>query len=91
MLVLALIRNRFYILFPVKSTVSYRQIISGRLYVRLKGTCSHAHRALAPGDELNNLLIISKFRKSIAGRTKCPRGSHVARACDISSLGKHIW
>jgi len=48
MLVLALIRNRFYILFPVKSTVSYRQIISGRLYVRLKGTCSHAHRALAP-------------------------------------------
>jgi len=29
-------RNSFYILFPAKGIVSYRQIISSRLYVRLK-------------------------------------------------------
>jgi len=35
---LNLIRNSFYILFPVKDIVSYRQIISSRLYVRLKAS-----------------------------------------------------
>jgi len=43
---LNLTRNSFYILFPAKGIVSYRQIISNRLYVRLKGTGSHAGRAL---------------------------------------------
>jgi len=32
---LNLTRNSFYILFPAKGIVSYRQIISSRLYVRL--------------------------------------------------------
>jgi len=31
-------RNSFYILFPAKGMVSYRQIISSRLYVRLKAS-----------------------------------------------------
>jgi len=30
----------FYILFPAKGIISFRQIISSRLYVRLKGACS---------------------------------------------------
>jgi len=33
---LILTRNRFYILFPAKGIVSYRQIISSFLLVRLK-------------------------------------------------------
>jgi len=41
-----LTRKSFYILFPAKGMVIYRQIISIRLYVRVKGTCSHAGRAL---------------------------------------------
>jgi len=41
-----LTRNSFCILFPAKGVVSYRQIISSRLYVRLKETCSLAGRAL---------------------------------------------
>jgi len=28
------------------------------------------------------MLIISKFPKSITGRTKCPRGQHAARVFD---------
>jgi len=39
-------RNSFYILFPAKCIVSYKQIISSRLYVRLKETCSLAGGAL---------------------------------------------
>jgi len=46
-LCLNLTRNNFYILFPVKGIVSYRQIISIRLYVRLNGTCSLAGRAVS--------------------------------------------
>jgi len=38
--------NSFYILFPARGIMSYKQIISGRLYVRLKGTCSLAGQAL---------------------------------------------
>jgi len=38
--------NRFYIFFLAKGIMSYRQIISIRLYVRLKGTFSLASRAL---------------------------------------------
>jgi len=30
-----LTRNSFYILFPVKGIMNYRQIISSRLYVRI--------------------------------------------------------
>jgi len=41
-----LTRNRFYILFPAKGVVSYRQIISSGLYVRLTGTFSLAGQAL---------------------------------------------
>jgi len=36
-LYLNLTRNNFYILFLAKGIVSFRQIISSRLYVRLKG------------------------------------------------------
>jgi len=43
---LNLARNSFFILFPAEYIVSYRQIISSRLYVRLKGTCSLVSRAL---------------------------------------------
>ena len=37
-----LARNSFYILFPAKGVVSYALIISSRLNVRSKGTCSLA-------------------------------------------------
>jgi len=40
-----LTRNSFYILFPTKGVASY--IISSRLCVRSKGTCSLAGRALS--------------------------------------------
>ena len=50
---LKLTRNSFYILFHAKGIVSYRQIISSRLYVRLRGTCSLAGRALV--NKLNNV------------------------------------
>jgi len=43
---LNLTRNSFYILFPAKCIVNYRELISSRLYVRLKGACSFAGRAL---------------------------------------------
>jgi len=33
-------------LFPANDIMSNRQIISSRLYIRLKGTCSLASRAL---------------------------------------------
>jgi len=36
---LNLTRNSFHTFFPAKGIVSYRQIISSLLYVRLKGTC----------------------------------------------------
>jgi len=44
---LNLARNSFYILFIAKGIVNYRQIISSNHYVRLKGTCSLADRALS--------------------------------------------
>jgi len=43
---LHLTRNSFYILFPAKGIMSCRQVISSRLYIRLKGTCSLAIREL---------------------------------------------
>jgi len=43
---LNLTRNSFYILFPAKRSMSYRQTISKRLYIRLKETCSLASGAL---------------------------------------------
>ena len=43
---LDLTRNSICFLFPVKGVVSYRQIISSRLYNRSKGTCSLASRTL---------------------------------------------
>ena len=65
-------------LFPAKGIVDYRQIVSNRLYVLLKGTCSLADRALSNTGEyakLNNWNVNHlKIAKSIAGRTKCPRG-----------------
>ena len=45
---LNLTKNSFYILFPAESSVSYRQTISSRFYIRLKGT-----RSLAGGALLN--------------------------------------
>jgi len=39
---LNLTKNSFYILFPAEIIMSYRQIISSHLFVRLKGTCSLA-------------------------------------------------
>jgi len=41
----------FHMLFPAKCIVSYRQIISSRLYILLKGTCSLAGRELLNTDE----------------------------------------
>jgi len=43
---LNLARNIFYILFPSKGVMSYKQIISSRLYIYLKETCSFARQAL---------------------------------------------
>jgi len=42
---LNLTRNSFYILIPTKGIGSYRQIISSRLCLSLKGTCSFVGRA----------------------------------------------
>jgi len=39
--------NSFYILFPAKGIMSYSQIISCRLYVHLKRTCSLVGRAIS--------------------------------------------
>jgi len=51
-------RSSFYILFSAKGIVSYRQVISTRLYVRLNGTCSPTSRALQnTGNKLNNVNI----------------------------------
>jgi len=36
---LNLTRNSFYVLFPAKGMMGYRQTISSCLYDRLKGTC----------------------------------------------------
>jgi len=44
-------KNSFCILFPAKGVVSYGQIISSRLYVRLKVTCLLAGRALLNTDQ----------------------------------------
>jgi len=41
-----LYENSFHTLFLAKGIVSYRQIISSSLHIRLKGTCSLADRAL---------------------------------------------
>ena len=50
-LYLNLNRNSFYILFLAKGIVSYRQIISSRLCLRIKGTCSLVSRELLnPGE-----------------------------------------
>jgi len=55
---LNLARNSFYILFPAKGIMSYRQIISSRFYVCLKGTCSLACRSLpTPVNKLNNVNV----------------------------------
>jgi len=42
---LNLTRNSFYILFLAKGIASYKKIISSRLYVCRKGTCSLGGRA----------------------------------------------
>jgi len=57
---LNLITNSFFILFPAKGVMSYRQIISGRLYVCLKGICSFASRALfqTPVNKPDNVNVI---------------------------------
>ena len=73
-----LTRNSFYILSPAKGIRSRRQIISGRLYVRLKGTYSLAEHFQTPVNKLNNLDVnYLKIARSIAGRTKRPRGTRV--------------
>jgi len=41
----------FYILFPAKGIASYRKIISGHLYIYLKGSWSLAGHALLSTDE----------------------------------------
>ena len=43
---LNLTRNSFYIIFPAKYIANYNQIISSRLHVLLKETCSLAGGAL---------------------------------------------
>jgi len=43
--------NNFYIVFPAKVIVSYGQIISSCLYVRLKRTASLGSRALSNAGE----------------------------------------
>ena len=76
---LNLTRNCFYILFPAKGIMSYRQINSIRLYVRLKGTCSLASRA-TPANKLNkvnvNCLNIPKKHRGLhktSSRAVCLR------------------
>jgi len=72
-------RNSFYILFPAKGIVSYRQIISSRLYVHKELIHSPAEHFQPPVIKINNVNVIYlKFPKSIAGRTKRSRGPHVA-------------
>jgi len=44
-------RSSFYTLFPAKGVTGYKEIISSRLDVRLKRTCSLASRALLNTDE----------------------------------------
>jgi len=44
-------RNSFYALFLAKGVMGYKEIISSRIYVRLKGTCSLTGRALLNTDE----------------------------------------
>ena len=55
---LNLTRNSFYILFPAKGIVSYRQIIYNCLNICLSKTCSLASRALwNTGNKLNNINV----------------------------------
>ena len=66
--------------------MSYRQIISSHLYVHLNFKRNLFTRWLSTFKHrwINQMLIIWYFSTSIAGRTKCPRGSHAARE-------PHVW
>jgi len=56
--------------------MTYRQIVSIRLYVRLKGTCSLASRALlSTVNELNSVIInYFNISKNHSGPHKTPYG-----------------
>jgi len=67
-------RNTFHILLPTKDITGYEQIIPSRLYVRLKGTCSLAGRAiLNTGDQTKYLKIPEKHRRrhKMSSRATC--------------------
>ena len=79
---LNLARNSFCILFSAKGFVSYMQIVSNRLYVPSKGTCSLAGRVLWNTSEslnsanVNYLKIPKKHHgphKMLSRATCCPR------------------
>jgi len=78
----SLLETTFTYFFPANGIVSYREFISSPFYVRFKWTCWLAGLALLNiNNKLNNMLIVSKFPQSIAGRTKCPRGLGVWDLC----------
>jgi len=70
---LNLTRKSFYILFPAKGIVSFRQIIYSRLCVRLKETYSLAENFETPVNELNNFDVnYVKMSKKHRGPHKTP-------------------
>jgi len=73
--------NRFYILFPAKCIMTYRQIISSWIYVCSKGTCSLASRAiLNTVNKPNNVIwIIWKSQKA----TGATSSLHVWLCCKV--------
>jgi len=75
----------YYFLRKVRS----RKIISSRLYIHLKGTCSLGSRVLTPVNKLNNINInvnYSKIPESSADRTKCPREPYAARVFETPGV-----
>jgi len=82
---LNLTRNSFYILFPAKVIVSYRQVISSRFYVRLNKTCPLASRALYnTRNRLNNANV--NYLEMPKKHRKRPRGPHAVRVFQTSAL-----
>ena len=66
-------RNSYYIVFPAKGIVSFRQIISSLFYVRFKGTWTLADQAFTPVNKLNNFLPdYMKITKTHCGPHKMP-------------------
>ena len=84
--------NSFYILFPAKGIVNYRQFISRRLYDRLKRTCSLAGRALlyraveSEGFSTWGVGVVENFNDS--GETFC---SPIMTVCATNVRKRHTY